>query len=174
MQEKIWSENVWPDVVCFQYCLLRRKEQTTHWHRKLASTGRWIGCWSNKGIQKRCEVCWLCVTHCSSAHERSHMWAAKQKYVTLLLEASNDKAGVENLLSYAKYIKNNVDEVFIFSPSSLSSVLQMHIYKLFNMKWKTVHSRNDFLCQCIGIRTDGATSMTRVQNGFVHNLFGKY
>jgi hypothetical protein len=93
------------------------------------------------------------------------LWAAKQKYVTLLLDASDDEAGVENLLLYVKYIWNNtVQEVFIFSPSSLSSVLlQMDICKLFNMKWKTLHSRNAFLSrQHIGIRTDGAAIMTRV------------
>jgi hypothetical protein len=56
---------------------------------------------------------------CSSAHERSHLWAAKQKYVTLLLDASDDKAGVENLRLYAKYIQNTVQEVFIFRTSSL-------------------------------------------------------
>jgi hypothetical protein len=62
-----------------------------------------------------------------------------QKYVTLLLNASTDKASVEDLTLYVRYITDNKVEVFY--QSSLSNVLlQMDIFKLFNRNWKSLDS----------------------------------
>ncbi|XP_070587501.1 zinc finger protein 862-like [Erythrolamprus reginae] len=93
------------------------------------------------------------------------------KYVSLMLDGSTDKAGVEQLILYVRYIKDNrVKEVFLsVSPLEMATAdgyleaLTEELRTLGLVGWLSSS-------HLIAIGTDGAASMIGTENGLVQKI----
>ncbi|XP_040177111.1 zinc finger protein 862-like [Rana temporaria] len=95
----------------------------------------------------------------------------KAKYVSLMLDESTNKGGVEELILYVRYIKNNgIKEVFL-SVLPLEMATADGYLEAITKELKT-HGLSDWLFsnKLIGIGTDGAASMIGAEDGLVQKV----
>ncbi|XP_053544659.1 zinc finger protein 862 isoform X2 [Bombina bombina] len=92
-------------------------------------------------------------------------------YVSLILDRSTDKVGVEELVLYVRYIKNNgIKEAFLSVLPLNSASTDDHLDAI--TKELQLRGLSEWLTssQLIGIATDGAESMLEDENGLVQKL----
>jgi hypothetical protein len=86
------------------------------------------------------------------------------------LDSSTDKAGLQELILYVRYITDNKVEDISYQSLPSSVLLQMDIFKLSSRNW--ISSGSNWLSsrQLIGTGTDGAASFIGVEMGLYRKI----
>jgi hypothetical protein len=156
--------------VCFQYCILYTKHNNPY-----TDIGGLLALVDKLGVEVRSEYsndmrCAEYVSHIAEVLRKDLISELKiQKYVTLLLNASTDKASVEDLTLYVRYITDNKVEVFL-SVIPLKRAIADGYFQAVQQELEKLGHNWLSSSEPIGIGTNGAASLIGVENEFVQKV----